>query len=70
MEPFYVPVRNDIQRMLQREKKRSMKWAIYTMLLFGKDQKKSIDEACENGYNAIKIMLSGDIDAAMSKYNS
>ena len=37
---------------------------------FPKDQKKSIDEACENGYNAIKIMLSGDIDAAMSKYNS
>ncbi len=37
---------------------------------FPKDQLKSINEACENAYNAIKIMLSGDIDAAMSKYNS
>ena len=37
---------------------------------FPKEQMKSIDEACENAYNAIKIMLSGDIDAAMSKYNS
>ena len=37
---------------------------------FPKDQMKSINEACESAYNAIKIMLSGDIDAAMSKYNS
>ena len=35
-----MPVRNDIQRMLQSEKKQSMKCAIYAMLLFGKDQKK------------------------------
>jgi PTH1 family peptidyl-tRNA hydrolase len=37
---------------------------------FPKDQLKLIDEACDNAYNAIKIMLSGDIDAAMSKFNS
>ena len=41
MEALYMPVRNDIQRMLQSEKKQSMKWAIYAMLLFGKDQKKN-----------------------------
>ena len=37
---------------------------------FPKDQIKSIDEACENACNAIKIMLNGDVDAAMSKFNS
>ena len=37
---------------------------------FPKDQLKSINDACENAYNAIKIMLTGDIDAAMSKFNS
>lgn len=37
---------------------------------FPKDQLKSINDACENAYNAIKIMLTGNIDAAMSKFNS
>ena len=37
---------------------------------FPKDQLKSINDACENAYNAIKIMLTGDIDTAMSKFNS
>ena len=37
---------------------------------FPKDQLRLIDDACENAYNAIKIIMTGDIDAAMSKYNS
>ncbi len=37
---------------------------------FPKDQLKLINESCENAYNAIKIMMTGDIDAAMSKFNS
>ncbi len=37
---------------------------------FPKNELKFIDEACENAYEAIKIMMDGDIDAAMSKFNS
>lgn len=37
---------------------------------FPKDQMKQIDEACFNAYSAIKIIMTGDIDAAMSKFNS
>ena len=37
---------------------------------FPKNELKLIDEACTNAYNAIKIMMTGDIDAAMSKFNS
>ena len=37
---------------------------------FPKNELKFIDEACENAYEAIKIMMNGDIDAAMSKFNS
>ena len=37
---------------------------------FPKNDLKLIDESCENAYNAIKIIMRGDIDGAMSKYNS
>ncbi|MBR2877378.1 MAG: aminoacyl-tRNA hydrolase [Clostridia bacterium] len=37
---------------------------------FPKEHLKLINEACENAYEAIKIMLTGDIDSAMSKFNS
>ena len=37
---------------------------------FPKEQIKLINEACENAYNSIKIIMTGDIDAAMSKFNS
>lgn len=37
---------------------------------FPKDQLKLINESCENAYNAIKIIMTGDIDGAMSKFNS
>lgn len=36
---------------------------------FPKEQLKEIDATTENAYTAIKIMMSGDIDAAMSKFN-
>ena len=37
---------------------------------FPKNDLKLIDESCENAYNAIKIIMNGDIDDAMSKFNS
>lgn len=37
---------------------------------FPKDQLKSINDACENAYNALKTMITGNIDDAMSKFNS
>jgi PTH1 family peptidyl-tRNA hydrolase len=37
---------------------------------FPKEDLKLVNEACEKAYNAIKIIMTGDIDAAMSKFNS